>query len=106
MELNDIINDTINAYIDKYGVEKNLIVLVEELAELQQAICKYLRYSENAVIRKGKEELIDDMRFEVSDTLYCMRYLCSITNNTWSDYMEMTADKAIENMKRLTNVIR
>lgn len=99
-----MIDKTIKAYIDKYGVEKNLVVLVEELAELQQAICKYLRYSENAVIRKSEEEIINDIRNEVADVLYCMHYLTSVTNNTWTDYMDMTNDKAIKNRGRLGRV--
>lgn len=96
----DTIDRTIDVFVEKYGIEKNLIVLVEELAELQQAVCKYLRHSENAVIRKNKQELIDDIRVEVADVLYCMHYLCSVTDNSWGDYMEMTADKAIENQGR------
>ena len=97
----DIVDITIGAYVDKYGIEKNLIVLVEELAELQQVVCKYLRHSKNAVIRKDKEEIINDARVEVADVLYCMHYLCDITQNSWSDYMNMVADKAVENKTRL-----
>lgn len=99
-----MIEKTVKAYINKYGVEKNLVVLVEELAELQQAICKYLRYSENAVIRKGKEEIINDIRNEVADVLYCMHYLSDVTDNTWVDYMNMANNKAIENRGRLGRV--
>lgn len=102
----DTIDRTIDSFVEKYGIEKNLIVLVEELAELQQAVCKYLRHSENAVIRKNKDELIDDIRAEISDVLYCMHYLCGITGNTWQDYMEMTADKAIENKERFNRNAR
>lgn len=99
----DIIESTVEAYIERYGIEKNLVVLVEELAELQQAICKYLRHSETAVIRKDKSEIIDDVRNEVADVLYCMHYLCGITNNEWKDCIEFSYDKAIENKKRFEN---
>lgn len=96
----DTIDLTVERYIHEYGVEKNLIVLVEELSELQQAICKHLRYGEKAVIRKTKEELIDDIRSEVADVLYCLHYLRGVTDNTWKDYMEMASDRAIENQER------
>lgn len=99
-----IVITTVSDYIDSYGIEKNLIVLVEELAELQQSVCKYLRHSNNAVIRKNKNEIIDDIRTEIADTLYCLHYLLGITNNTWADYMEMVEDRAFENRMRLGEV--
>lgn len=102
----DTIDLTVERYIHEYGVEKNLIVLVEELSELQQAICKHLRYGEKAVIRKTKEELIDDIRSEVADVLYCLHYLRGVTDNTWKDYMEMATDRAIENQERLNERVK
>lgn len=101
----DIIDRTIEEFNNEYGAEKNLIVLVEELAELQQAVCKYIRWEAKGVLRKDKNEIMVDIRSEVADVLYSMRYLCGITGNTWSDFMEMTADKAFENQKRLHDKI-
>ena len=58
----DTIEKTINKYADKYGLEKSLIVLCEELAELQQAILKYLRQGENVVIRQNNEEILENRK--------------------------------------------
>lgn len=105
MEETDGIERTVQAYIDRYGVEKNLVVLVEELAELQQAVCKYLRCGDRAVIRKSQTEIVADIRSEVTDVLYCLRYLCGITKTDWPAYMTMTADKAADNQRRLEEAV-
>ena len=102
----DCIDRTVQAYIDRYGVEKNLVVLVEELAELQQAVCKYLRCGDKAVIRKNKTEIVADIRSEVTDVLYCLHYLCGITQTDWTEYMAMIAGKAADNWRRLEAAVR
>ena len=43
--------------IDKFGVDKQIIVAIEELSELQKALCKYLR--EKGDILAITEEMAD-----------------------------------------------
>jgi hypothetical protein len=43
--------------IDKFGVEKQIIVAIEELSELQKALCKHLR--EKGDILAITEEMAD-----------------------------------------------
>lgn len=46
--------------IDTFGIEKQLIVTIEELSELQKAIAKYLRYNKSdEYVGEIIEEIID-----------------------------------------------
>ena len=96
----DIIEKTINKYADKYGLEKNLIVLCEELAELSQAILKYLRQGENVVIRQNNEEILENIKNELADVEYCKYYALKLLGMSNNDLYELTCDKAMENDNR------
>lgn len=67
--------------IDKFGVEKQIIVAIEELSELQKALCKYLR-------GKGDNLSISE---EMADVQIMLEQLEFIFSNTQS----------IENIKEL-----
>lgn len=68
--------------IDKFGVEKQIIVAVEELSELQKALCKYLR-------EKGDILAITE---EMADVQIMLEQLEFIFSNT-------TAIQSIKDMK-------
>lgn len=57
--------------IKKYGVEKQLLICIEELSELIQAITKMERYP-NDETRKN------DLMEELTDVLICLDYLALI----------------------------
>ena len=60
-----------NKAIKKYGVEKQLLICIEELSELIQAITKMERYP-NDETRKN------DLTEELTDVLICLDYLALI----------------------------
>lgn len=52
--------ETCRKAIGKWGAGKQLNMIIEECAELQKAISKYIRYEHNGVWRlKAVEELVD-----------------------------------------------
>ena len=57
--------------IDHYGEDKQLIVSVEELAELVQALTKNIRGFDN----------LENISEEVADVEICLEYLYLIFNN-------------------------
>lgn len=60
-----------NKAIKKYGVEKQLLICIEELSELIQAIIKMERYP-NDETRKN------DLTEELTNVLICLDYLALI----------------------------
>lgn len=69
-----IINkDVLDKSIKKYGVEKQLLVCMEEPAELIQAISKVERYPEDST---RMQDLIEEM----ADVTICLEYLKLIYN--------------------------
>ena len=51
--------------IDTFGVDKQLVVAVEELSELQKEVCKALRYEKNAINEDNMAEEIADVMIMV-----------------------------------------
>ena len=69
-----IINkDVLDKAIKKYGVEKQVLVCMEEPAELIQAISKAERYPEDST---RMQDLIEEM----ADVTICLEYLKLIYN--------------------------
>ncbi|MBQ7129404.1 MAG: hypothetical protein IJO19_05395 [Clostridia bacterium] len=70
--------DFIKALIQKYGVETQVLVAVEEMSELQKALLKNInRNSKN--LTEVKEEMVD-----VSIMLEQLRYIYKISNREFS----------------------
>ena len=70
--------DFIEALIQKYGVETQVLVAVEEMSELQKALLKNInRNSKN--LTEVKEEMVD-----VSIMLEQLRYIYKISNREFS----------------------
>ncbi len=73
MEMKIINKDVLAKAIKKYGVEKQLLVCMEEPAELIQAISKAERYPEDST---RMQDLIEEM----ADVTICLEYLKLIYN--------------------------
>lgn len=73
MEMKKINKDALEKAIKKYGVEKQLLVCMEEPAELIQAISKAERYPEDST---RMQDLIEEM----ADVTICLEYLKLIYN--------------------------
>jgi NTP pyrophosphatase (non-canonical NTP hydrolase) len=73
MEMKIINKDVLDKAIKKYGVEKQLLVCMEEPAELIQAISKAERYPEDST---RMQDLIEEM----ADVTICLEYLKLIYN--------------------------
>ena len=71
MKINN--KDVLDKAIKKYGVEKQLLVCMEEPAELIQAISKVERYPEDST---RMQDLIEEM----ADVTICLEYLKLIYN--------------------------
>ena len=73
MKMKIINKDVLAKAIKKYGVEKQLLVCMEEPAELIQAISKVGRYPEDST---RMQDLIEEM----ADVTICLEYLKLIYN--------------------------
>lgn len=73
MEMKITNKDVLEKAIKKYGVEKQLLVCMEEPAELIQAISKVERYPEDST---RMQDLIEEM----ADVTICLEYLKLIYN--------------------------
>ena len=73
MKMKKTNKDALEKAIKKYGVEKQLLVCMEEPAELIQAISKVERYPEDST---RMQDLIEEM----ADVTICLEYLKLIYN--------------------------
>lgn len=73
MKMKIINKDVLAKAIKKYGVEKQLLVCMEEPAELIQAISKVGRYPEDST---RMQDLIEEM----ADVTICLEYMKLIYN--------------------------
>lgn len=76
-------NEVYKSLIDKYGLDAQLTVAVEELSELTKEICKYKRYGNN----------IDHIAEEVADVEIMLEQLKLIFN--CSDSVEAWKQKKL-----------
>jgi len=89
-------------YVEKYGLNANLGVLAEELAELIQVILKYQRSMvKDAVIRDGVDKIKANMLSEVQDVIFCMEYVYKVLGITRETAQMFANEKAKDNMERL-----
>ena len=82
--------------IRKYGVEKQLLICIEELSELIQAITKMERYP-NDETRKN------DLTEELTDVLICLDYLALIYEIDESKIDEIWSKKLKRLKERMKN---
>lgn len=95
MEMKITNKDVLEKSIKKYGVEKQLLVCMEEPAELIQAISKVERYPEDST---RMQDLIEEM----ADVTICLEYLKLIYNIRQEEVDEWTSRK----VKRISKKIK
>jgi len=94
-----------SAYNSTYG-NLNLIVTVEELAELQKALLKYVRsQSPDVVIRKDRNEILLDILEEYFDVLYCLKYVEVLLQLEYREIDVGLNKMILENERRLKKVL-
>ena len=81
--------------IEHYGMESQLVVAMEECAELSKAVAKIYRY--------GKEsELVIGVKEEVADVLICIKQLITMFDFSESeieDLIKVKYERQIERMR-------
>lgn len=82
--------------IKKYGVEKQLLICIEELSELIQAITKMERYPNDETRKNGLTE-------ELTDVLICLDYLALIYEIDESKIDEIWSKKLKRLKERMKN---
>lgn len=68
----------LQAAIDKYGKRGQVIVAIEEMAELTKALTKWLRYYKNDKTVECAESLIDNIHEEMADVSIMLNQLSLI----------------------------
>ena len=87
--------DNVKSIADKFGYEEQSLQLIEEMAELTQAINKHRRYNTNTTKCNLIEEIAD-----VSIVLSQIVYLLKIDENMFEKYI---ANKIERTNKRYNN---
>lgn len=96
-EMNAIDEKIIEEAINKYGAEKQLLVCMEEPAELIQAISKAERYPND-------EKYIDRLIEEIADVLICIEYLKMIYDIDQSN-VEMWINRKLKRISKRMNEV-
>lgn len=87
----------LNKALNHYGIEKQLLVCMEEPAELIQAISKAERYPND---EKRTDELIE----EIADVLICIEYLKMIYDIDQSN-VEMWINRKLKRISKRMNEV-
>jgi hypothetical protein len=90
-----IIEKLLKSAIEKFGPRKQLVQALEELSELQKAICKILRYeSENDLkkLARAKDELQDEI-IDVEIMLAQLKMMFPIDEKDYKKLKGMKLDK-------------
>lgn len=95
--MNVIDEKIIDEALNKYGVEKQLLVCMEEPAELIQAISKAERYPND-------EKYIDRLIEEIADVLICIEYLKRIYDIDQREIEKWESKKLKRVLKRMNEV--
>lgn len=69
--------------IDKYGTEGQMLKCVEELAELSQALTKYLLYAGKMSTGEEEVELVDNLFEELADVLIMTHQMTMILDEVY-----------------------
>lgn len=86
--------DEITRLINHHGVETTLIICMEELAELQQAISKFMRYGDLLEIESNLIE-------ELADVTICMAMIRQIAGINFRHVDAKIREKMKRNMGRI-----
>ena len=90
-----------NETIDRYGIERQSLVAMEELSELQKAISKLVRNPEEKTKPLEFKGLRHNLIEEMADVLICMDQLINFYKIDRSDIQELIQAKQERQAKRL-----
>jgi hypothetical protein len=102
----NLIHHTFNKQIieetmDRFGIEKQSLVAMEELAELQKAISKLVRNSEEKTKSLEFKGLRHNLIEEMADVLICMDQLIEFYHIQRLEIQELIQAKQARQAKRL-----
>nr|DAO09025.1 MAG TPA: nucleoside triphosphate pyrophosphohydrolase [Caudoviricetes sp.] len=90
-----------NETMDRYGIERQSLVAMEELAELQKAISKLVRNSEEKTKSLEFKGLRHNLIEEMADVIICMDQLKEYYNINHAEIQSIIASKQERQAKRL-----
>lgn len=102
----NLIHHTFNKQInqgtmDRYGIERQSLVAMEELSELQKAISKLVRNPEEKTKPLEFKGLRNNLIEEMADVLICMDQLINFYKIDRSEIQELIQAKQERQTKRL-----
>ena len=97
-EINEKINDET---MDRYGIERQSLVAMEELSELQKAISKLVRNPEERTKPLEFKGLKNNLIEEMADVLICMDQLIEYYQIERPEIQELIQAKQERQAKRL-----
>lgn len=92
---------TIDKTLDRYGIERQSLVAMEELSELQKAISKLVRNPEEKTKPLEFKGLKNNLIEEMADVLICMDQLIEFYHIQRHDIQELIQAKQERQAKRL-----
>lgn len=87
-------DEDISRLIERHGETETLVICMEELAELQQAISKYVRYGD---LQEVKENITE----ELADVTICMAMIRDIAGIKFRYVDKKIHEKMDRNLKRI-----
>lgn len=90
-----------NEIMDRYGIERQSLVAMEELAEMQKAISKLVRNPEEKTKSLEFKGLRHNLIEEMADVLICMDQLINFYKIDRSEIQERIQTKQARQAKRL-----
>lgn len=87
--------------MDRYGIERQSLVAMEELSELQKAISKLVRNPEEKTKPLEFKGLRHNLIEEMADVLICMDQLINFYKIDRSEIQELIQTKQARQAKRL-----
>ena len=90
-----------NEIMDRYGIKMQSLVAMEELAEMQKAISKLVRNSEEKTKSLEFKGLRHNLIEEMADVIICMDQLKEYYNINHAEIQSIIASKQERQAKRL-----
>lgn len=87
--------------MDRYGIQNQSLVAMEELSELQKAVSKLVRYPEERTKPFDFKELRNNLIEEMADVLICMDQLIEYYQIERHEIQELIQAKQERQAKRL-----
>lgn len=87
------------ALVDRYGASTQIVVAIEELAELQQALCKWLR-SIYCADQGPRRELMEHIREEIADASIMLNQM----ELMFGDTADIQEQKLLRNYERVKDL--